>query len=96
MNPPRLIDAGAELNIVHAADLRQSWLGQIEPSDTQVHIDLSGVQEMDSAGAQLLIALDKALLNEGKLLELVKPSRVVREVLDTFGLTDHLHQAGNH
>ena len=90
------IDAGAELNIVHAAELRQIWLEQIGLGDATVSIDLGGVQEMDSAGAQLLIALDKALQRDGRKLEFLRPSRVVREVLDTFGLTDRLAVSGTH
>ena len=84
------IEAGPELNIVHAAELRQSWLAQTSATTDGVELDLSGVQEMDSAGVQLLIALHKELTQRGQALSLTQPSRVVREVLDTFGLNQRL------
>lgn len=84
------IDAGPELNIVHAAELRQGWMDQLPAAPDPVELDLSGVQEMDSAGVQLLIALHKELTQRGQALSLTRPSRVVREVLETFGLNQRL------
>jgi len=86
MSDACLITAGAELTIVHAGELKQSWLAQIEPAHKQVRLSLADVQEMDSAGVQLLIALQRHLLQEGKTMVVQTPSRVVRDVLDLFGL----------
>lgn len=86
------IEAGPELNIVHAAETRQSWLSQIEAVHEVVELDASGVQEIDSAGMQLLLATMNSASQEGKQFKLVKPSRPVRDVLDIFGLTERFAQ----
>lgn len=87
------IDAGAELNIVHAAELRQSWISLMEAEHDAIDIDASSVQEIDSAGLQLLLALHKGCLQQGKSLRLKAPSRAVRDVLEIFGLANHFSQA---
>jgi anti-sigma B factor antagonist len=86
------IEAGPELNIVHAAETRQSWLSQIEAAHEVIELDASGVQEIDSAGMQLLLATMNGAGHEGKLFKLVKPSRPVRDVIDIFGLSEHFAQ----
>lgn len=86
------IEAGPELNIVHAAETRQSWLSQIEPLHGVIELDASGVQEIDSAGVQLLLSTMNGAAHEGKLFKLLKPSRPVRDVLEIFGLTEHFAQ----
>lgn len=96
MSDACLIAAGAELTIVHAGELKQAWLSQIEPAHTQVFLSLADVQEMDSAGVQLLIALQRHLLQEGKTLVLQTPSRVVRDVLDLFALNAHFGTGTTH
>lgn len=90
------IEAGPELNIVHAAEVRQTWLSQIDADHTCIEINLSAVQEMDSAGLQLLLALQRSAQLGGKQMVLSHPSRVVRDVLDIFGLSDHFAQAATH
>ncbi|MEK8086323.1 STAS domain-containing protein [Aquabacterium sp. A3] len=89
MNTSCHIDVGPELNIVHASELRLHWLEHIQPLHDAVTLNLSAVQEMDSAGLQLLLSLDKCLQHEGKHLQLQQPSRVVRDVLEIFGLGEH-------
>lgn len=86
------IEAGPELNIVHAAETRQSWLSQIEAHHGVIELDASGVQEIDSAGVQLLLATLNGATHDGKAFTLVKPSRPVRDVLDIFGLSEHFAQ----
>lgn len=96
MNTTCHIEVGPELNIVHAAETRQSWLSLIEPAHQVIEVDLSGVQEMDSAGLQLLLSLSKSSMQEGKQLQLIKPSRVVREVIELFDLGDHFAPSESH
>lgn len=61
-------------------------------SDTQVaawRLDLSEVEELDTAGVQLLLALHKSLLQLGIVLETCNPAAAVSELLELLRL-NHL------
>ncbi len=52
-------------------------------------LDLSEVEELDTAGVQLLLALHKSLLQLGIVLETCNPATAVRELLELLRL-NHL------
>ena len=87
MNTSCHIDVGPELNIVHASELRLHWLEHIQPLHDAVTLNLSAVQEMDSAGLQLLLAAKKTALQQGSSLALVWHSHVVLELLELCQLS---------
>lgn len=64
---------------------RKAWLEhgeQIAGSDVWLHsADLSGVTEVDAAGLQLLVAVNKRLAETNGEFRLVNPSERVEEVL---------------
>lgn len=69
-----------------------SELAAVLQSESQVptwRLDLSAVEELDTAGVQLLLALHKSLLQLGIVLETCNPAVVVRELLELLRL-NHL------
>lgn len=52
--------------------------------------DASGITDLDTAGLQLLMALQRSLAQQGHELQLLQPSSVVRDVLGSYGLDSTL------
>lgn len=77
-----------EWTIHHAAQLRVSLLESVEQGVCTY--DLQAIQDMDSAGLQLLLAAQRSLHRQGRELCLVNPSASVRDVLRVFGLDVNL------
>jgi anti-sigma B factor antagonist len=57
-----------------------------------IEIDLSGVDEMDSAGLQLLVLARREASKAGKTAFLMSPSAATQEVLDRYGLGPDLRR----
>lgn len=80
---------GGELTIYHAGELRQALLGDAAAM-TGVHtLDLSAVEEFDTAGLQVLLMARRAADAAGGRLQLRAHSEAVREVIDRYGLAAH-------
>ncbi len=78
-----------DLTIYTASEAREvlrSTLDGSPPPD----LDLSGIEELDTAGAQLLVWLKRQAALAGKPLIYVHHSSAVVEVLDLLGLTAEL------
>ena len=54
-------------------------------------LNLGSVEEFDSAGIQLLLALKKELLSKNKTLEFSAFSESVTRLVETYGLGDQLY-----
>jgi len=64
-----------------------NWVEQAAPADgVRLQLDLAAIAEMDTAGAQLLMALAKELRGRGAELAIVNPSHAVTGVLATYRL----------
>jgi ABC-type transporter Mla MlaB component len=84
---------GPELGIVQAAEVQGQWLSQLEAHAAQPlpwELACAGVQEIDSAGLQLLISLRHALHERGQSLSLIDPSATLLAALASFGLSTSL------
>lgn len=80
----------AELAIYTANEVRAQLLdmAQAAPlSETHLHVDASAVSEIDGAGLQLLISLDKSLRSRGQRLVLASPSTCVQQAMQLAGAT---------
>lgn len=88
-SPAIRLALGGELTIASAAAVREQLLAALR-NDAPLDIDLSAVDEFDSAGMQLLLAAKKSAELTGKALRLTHPSRAITDVLALFGLTDSL------
>lgn len=82
------VSAGEELTIYSAAQLKEDFINQLAQSQG-LEIDLSQVQEMDSAGVQILLMLKKEAGARHKHLHLVNHSKPVVEIFELLDLTAH-------
>lgn len=74
-----------EMTIYRAAELRGALLAALaEPGD--VLLELDAVDELDTAGVQLLLAARRSAQAAGRTLRLFAPSAGVTQVLATLGL----------
>jgi len=100
------IDEGAgrarvdgEMTIYTVADHREKWLEhcrQLASDNTPwLNLDLSGVTEMDAAGLQLLVALEKHLVEAEGGLRLEQRSECVQQTLDQSQLGAHFVHPDN-
>lgn len=83
----------AEVGIYAAAELRAQWLALLAglpPGGGTVELDSSGVEQIDAAGAQLLLALAHALKVRGGSLQLARPSRTLVDGCKVLGLSNLL------
>lgn len=74
-----------DLTIYEAAELKTALLTALEEEPT-LEIDLSGVDELDTAGLQLLLLLKNEAQAEGRHVRFTQHSHSVREVLDLCDL----------
>ncbi len=79
------LDIAGDLNIYAAATARQELLQALERAEHLV-VDLSRVEDFDSAGVQLLLLLKREAGRQTKRLEFVGHSPAVREVIDLLNL----------
>jgi len=90
MDNQTVLELDGELTAPQANAQRErllSWVEKASPGvDQRMQLDLAGVAEMDTAGAQLLIALSRHLQARGALLDIVNPSFAVTGVLATYRL----------
>jgi anti-anti-sigma regulatory factor len=78
----------AELTIYTAGETRPQWLAWLTADDAEsLQVDASGVTEVDAAGVQLLVALDRALQAQQRRLLLDRPSPALRGACERLGLT---------
>jgi anti-sigma B factor antagonist len=83
------IQIAGELTVYHAAETAQQLLARIGEAPA-LAIDLDGVTEFDSAGIQVLLVAQRAAVAAGGTLQLLRPSRPVLDVIETFALTELL------
>ena len=90
----------AELTIYTAAETRSAWLTwlagdatdaiNVAIGDPLCRVDASGCDEIDAAGAQLLVALAHSLARQQRQLHLHQASNPVRAACHDLGLADWL------
>lgn len=74
-----------DMTIYTALDLKQELVPCLEKA-AQLDFDLSQVNEMDTAGLQLLILLKRETAKRGTRLALTGHSNAATEVIDTFAM----------
>jgi len=84
-----------EFTIYRAAELAAAMKAVLAevPAGGVVEIDLSAVTEMDSAGAQLLIAAGRSSRESGRALRIGALSPAAAEVFDTLRIASHFADA---
>lgn len=74
-----------EMTIYSAMELKPNLIDTLQKSQEMV-INLSGVNEIDCSGLQLLISIKRKALKAGKTLRLIQHSPVVLEAIDALNL----------
>ncbi|GAA5173679.1 hypothetical protein GCM10025771_01490 [Niveibacterium umoris] len=78
------------MTIFEAVELREQLSAALTAAPERLAVDLSGVEEIDTAGTQLLIALKRQAAKEGKALEYCLHSAAVLGVIDLLNLAGAL------
>lgn len=78
------------MTIFEVAELREQLSSALAAADEPLRVDLSGVEEIDTAGTQLLIALKRQALRDGKTLEYRLHSAAVLAAMDLLNLAGTL------
>jgi anti-sigma B factor antagonist len=75
------------LTIAEAAETRQALLATLDAAERQgdVAVDLSGITDFDTAGAQLLVATSRWLRQRGQIPQLSAASPSVLAVAQALG-----------
>lgn len=85
----------AELTIYNVGSLRAEWLLALSANadkDTCV-VDGSAVDQVDAAGLQLLLSLQRSLSEQQRAMQLTSASRSLRGACADLGLTQALLSA---
>jgi anti-anti-sigma factor len=79
---------GDELAIYNAEALKTDLL-QLLVESTHLELDMSQVNDIDSAGVQILLMLDKEANRTGKHFHMINHSDSVLEVLELLDMVGH-------
>lgn len=82
------ITVGSDLSIYSASQIFTELKQKID-FDKDIEIDLQKVEEIDTAGVQMLLILDKTLTHHQKTLVLTHTSAAVESILAMFNLGFH-------
>jgi anti-sigma B factor antagonist len=74
-----------DLTIYNALEVKKK-LSKNMCKAAEMEVDLSGVNEIDSAGLQLLILFKREAKKQSRVLRLVAHSQVVMDIIDTYNL----------
>lgn len=78
------------MTVFEVAELRDRLSTALNTAPERLSLDLSGVEEIDTAGTQLLLALKRQAAKEGKALEYCLHSAAVLGVIDLLNLAGAL------
>lgn len=90
MSEPTVVQLEGGLGVVDAARQREQLLALLERHPGELGLDLTQVDEIDTAGVQLLLATDRSLRERGHRLHLIEVSPAVRQALRIYGLDPRL------
>lgn len=75
----------AELVIEHARQIADEWKAALAGCDGSIIVDASQLENADTAGIQLLLALEKEARSRNASLDLRAPSARLMMMLKAFG-----------
>jgi len=82
----------AELTIYAVGELHPQWLAWLGeglaslPAEVPAEVQAAAVEQVDGAGLQLLLSLQRALADRGRTLQIQAPSEVLRAGCAALGL----------
>jgi anti-anti-sigma factor len=77
------------MTVQRAVELRDALIGALAQPASTLEVDLSGVNELDTAGVQLLLLAKRTATARDKELHLVGQSPAVVNVFETLNLTQY-------
>ncbi|MCG8315973.1 MAG: STAS domain-containing protein [Pseudomonadales bacterium] len=83
-----------KITINNVNELKNKLNKELVSSSSKLHIDLSHIEEIDSAGIQFLIALDKEIKKQNKSFQLIGMNPIVTELTTLLGLEGLLIEKG--
>lgn len=83
------VECGESLAINSVADLYGKLSKALETSST-IELDTSGVEKVDTAGLQLLVALEHEVEKSSGKVSYKNPSEALQQAVVTMGLNSHL------
>ena len=91
VGPPLALPA--ELTIYAVGALHPQWLAWLGdgPAALPAEVQAAAVEQVDAAGLQLLLSLQRALAERGRSLQIQAPSAVLRGGCEALGLGDWLN-----
>jgi anti-anti-sigma factor len=75
-----------KLTIYEVGELKSKLADWLAHSESRLELDLSGIEEIDSAGVQLLALLKQESLKQGKTLTLHRHSAMVQRIFVRMGV----------
>lgn len=91
----------ADLTIREVGELRDDWLRWVQDALADeglatLPLQAAGVRQLDSAGTQLLLSLDRLALQQQRPLRLLDPSQAVIDACAQLGLAQWLAARTTH
>lgn len=77
-----VVSAITELTAANASSIKEEIKAGITDDHTQIDIDLSSTQFVDSSGLGVLIGLHKAMSLKGGSIRILNPTESVQQVLE--------------
>lgn len=82
-----------DMTIYAIGDLKQGISKELD-SYTKFELNLANVEEIDSAGIQLLLALRRELIQKNKEFKLTAVSGAVAKLIEQYNVGDHFSIGG--
>ena len=80
----------ARLTHTQAGECLTQWLAQLPPAPTAVRLDATGLTQFDSAALAAMLALRRAALARGQVLEVVNMPPGLAELSHLYGVDELL------
>ena len=92
MNSAAHLRLPAELTIYTVGELHPQWLAWLQAAPPEAAVHGGEVDQLDAAGVQLLLSLQRALVQRGQRFVLQMPSAVLSSGCQAMGLGPWLAQ----
>ena len=79
---------------IYAIDALKQGISEEIDSYNRFELNLADVEEIDSAGIQLLLAFRSELIQKKKEFKLTAMSDAVAKLIETYGISDSLNMEG--
>jgi len=82
---PAMVVIEGEMNIYRAAELKDALIAGLESAGS-LEVDISGVEEIDTSGLQILVLAKLEAARSEKIMSIIAKSRAVETYIDLYNL----------